>query len=150
VYPSERVSRFVTENFIPVRVHVRDQADEFRRLGDRYGVQWTPGILVLDPDGAERHRVEGFLPAEDLIAQLTLGLGRAAFQRGDWADAEQRFRTVTERHPETEAAPEAMYWAGVARHKAGNAPDALAETARAIAERYPDSAWARKASVWAR
>jgi len=33
---------------VPVRVHVRDQADEFKRLGERYGVQWTPTTLVID------------------------------------------------------------------------------------------------------
>jgi hypothetical protein len=150
VYPDDRVARLVTGDFVPVRVHVRDQADEFKRLGERYGVQWTPAILVLDPEGAERHRVEGFLPADELVPQLQLGLGRAAFQRGEWAEAERRFRTVTREYPGAEAAPEALYWAGVARHKATGAPDALADTARAVAERYPDSTWAQKASVWAR
>jgi hypothetical protein len=150
VYPDERVARFITENFIPARVHVREQAADFQRFGQRYNAQWTPTLLVIDPDGQERHRVEGFLPADDLLAQLTLGLGHSAFARQDWKEAERRFREVVDRYPDSEAAPEAQYWAGVSRYKATNDPSALGETARAFTQRYQDSSWAKKASVWAR
>ena len=134
--------------FVPVRVHVRDQVQDFQRLAAEYGEQWTPTILVLDADGTERHRVEGFLPADDLIAQLALGLGRSAFARGSFEEAERRFRDVVERHPRSEAAAEALYWAGVSRYKATQDAGALADTARRFRERYPDSSWAKKASVW--
>src|SRR2546423_639106 len=50
--------------------------------------------------------------------------------------------------PDTGAAPEALYWAGVARYKATNDPSALEQTAQAFAQRYQDTAWAKKASVW--
>jgi TolA-binding protein len=118
-------------------------------LGDA-GAQHKPVILVLDADGTERHRVEGFIPTDELIAHLALGRARVAFEQSDWAEAERRFRTVAERHPNSEAAPEAVYWAGVARHKDTKDGGALTETARAIAERYPASVWAKKSSVWAR
>ena len=149
MYPDERVARFTTENFVPARVHVREQPEEWRRLGERYGVQWTPTVLVLDPAGTERHRIEGFLPAEDLLAQLTLGLGKSAFTRQEWADAERRFREVVDRFPGSDAAPEALDWAGVARYKATHDSAALTATAGAFTDRYQDSAWARRASVWA-
>jgi TolA-binding protein len=55
---------------------------------------------------------------------------------------------VVERFPNSDAAPEALYWAGVARYKATNDPSALEQTAQASAQRYQDSAWAKKASVW--
>lgn len=150
MYPDERVARFITENFIPARINVREQPDDYKRFGERYGVQWTPTILELDPEGIERHRIEGFLPTEDFVAQLMLGLAHAAFKREDWADAERRFREVVERFPNGEAAPEALYWAGVARYKGSGKPDALGETARAFAGRYQGSSWAKKASIWAR
>jgi hypothetical protein len=148
VYPDERVARFITERFIPARVHVREQAADFKRFGERYGAQWTPTLLVLDPDGTERHRIEGFLEAEDLIAQLTLGLGHGAFERQQWEDAERLFREVLERYPKAEAAPEAQYWAGVSRYKATGDSAALADTARAFDQRYADSIWAKKSSIW--
>lgn len=148
MYPDARVASVVEENFVPIRVHVREQKDEFKRLGARYGVQWTPTILVLDPQGEERHRVEGFLPVDDLIPQLLLGVGHAAFAQGRFSDAEQRFRKVVDAHPNSDAAAEGQYWAGVSRYKATDNAAALADTARQFQQRYRDTPWAKKASVW--
>lgn len=129
---------------------MREQAADFKRFGERYGAQWTPTILELDPDGTERHRIEGYLPVEDFLAQLSLGLAHAAFKRQDWKEAERLFRDVMDRYPDGEAGPEALYWAGVARYKGSNDGAALAETARAFADRYTDTSWAKKASIWAK
>lgn len=148
MYPDPQVARFIEEHFVPVRVHVKEQRDEFKRLGTRYGAQWTPTILVVDPDGEERHRIEGFLPADELIPQLTLGLGHSAFARGRFDDAERWFEQVLHDYAQSDAAAEAQYWAGVSRYKASDDPAALAETARHFKERYRDTPWAKKASVW--
>ena len=131
-----------------MRVHVREQVEDFQRLGERYSAQWTPTTLVIDADGTERHRVEGFLPAEDLLGQLGLGLGQVAFAKGEWETAERRFRTVADEHPKSDAAAEAVYWAGVSKYKASKDPAALGATARRLEERYADSTWSKKASVW--
>jgi hypothetical protein len=147
VYPDERVAHLINQNFIPARVHVREQPEDYRRFGQRFGAQWTP-TLVIAPDGTERHRIEGFLPSEDLMAQLLLGLGHSAFSRERWEEAERRFREVVERFPKSDAAPEALYWAGVARYKGKGDANALAETGREFTKRYQDSSWAKKASVW--
>jgi len=147
VYPNPQVTSFIKTHFVPVRVHVKDQKDEFKRLGERFSAQWTPTILMMNSDGAVRHRIEGFLPAEDFLTQLMLGVGHAAFADGQFATAEERFRDVVGQHAFSDAAPEALYWAGVARYKASGDPKALKETAAAFAK-YPDSAWKKKASVW--
>jgi hypothetical protein len=147
VWPDERVVRFISENFIPARIHVREQPAEWKRFGEHYSVQWTPTILLLDPEGEARHRIEGFLPAGDFLAQLTLGLGYLSLRAEKWADAQRWFSRVPGQFPTTDAAPEALYWAGVADYKAGN-KTALAETARAFEQRYQDSSWAKKSSVW--
>lgn len=148
MYNNERVVRFITDQFVPVRVHVREQADEFRRLGERFGAEWTPTTLMLDGSGEERHRIEGFLPADDFLAQLEFGLGRIAFSAKRFDDAEARFRRIVADHPASDAAPEALYWAGVARYKGTNDSAALAATAHAFETAYQDSPWAKKASVW--
>ena len=148
MWPDERVVRFVNEHFLPARVHVKQDPEEFKRYGERYSAPWTPTILELDAGGVERHRVEGFLPADDFLAQLMLGLAHVAFKQQRWADAERRYREIVERLPHTDAAPEALYWAGVAPYKATGDPASLKETARAFTQRYQDSPWAKKASVW--
>jgi tetratricopeptide (TPR) repeat protein len=149
VWPDERVSRFVAENFIPARVHVKDDAAAFKKYGEKYAAQWTPTILELDAEGVERHRIEGFLPADDFLGQLMLGRAKIHFQEQKWQDAEKMFRRVFEELPDSDAAPEALYWMGVTRYKETGDPTALKETARAFTTRYTDSSWAKKASIWA-
>ncbi len=148
MYSDPRVVTFIQEHFTPVRVHVRENADEFKRLGSRFNAQWTPTTLIVDSEGHERHRIEGFLPADDFLAQLSLGLAQSAFARGKFTEAEPLFRAVVDQYPKTDAAPEALYWAGVSRYKGSGDAAALGDTARAFSTRYTDTSWAKKASVW--
>jgi hypothetical protein len=148
VYPDPRVADFITEQFVPVRFHVKEQHDEFQRVGGKYGAHWTPTVLTLDAGGEERHRIEGFLPVNDFLSQLMVGTARAAFDQNDYTAAADRYRRVVEQFPQTEAAPEALYWAGVSNYRATNDPGALKATAAAFSDRYQSSSWAKKASVW--
>ena len=148
MYTDPRVVDVIERQFVPVRVHVKENGDEFQRLGAKYDAHWTPTILILDGDGQERHRIEGFLPADDFLSQLALGAAQAAFSAGDFARAEKLFEEVLQKYPRTDAAPEAQYWSGVSRYKATSDPSALAATHKKFQERYTDSSWAKKASVW--
>jgi hypothetical protein len=47
-----------------------------------------------------------------------------------------------------DVAAEALYWAGVSKYKATNDPSPLRQADRELKERYPESSWAKKASVW--
>jgi hypothetical protein len=148
VYPQPEVTQFIVDHFEPVRVHVKHQADEYTRLAARFNEQWTPTVLVIDPNGEERHRIEGFLPKDEFLAQLKLGLAKSAFARSQFAEAERRFREIVAQHPATDAAPEALYWAGVSNYKASGDAKALQDTYAAFRDRYQQTTWAQKASVW--
>lgn len=145
MYPDERVARFIQENFVPVKIHIKENPKGF----ERFGAQWTPTMIVADSNGTERYRFEGYLPVDDFLAQLDLGLAKSAFANQNWSEAERRFREVADGFPKTESAAEAIYWAGVSRYKASGDAAALHETAEAVRSRYPESQWAKKASVWA-
>src|SRR5262245_20788716 len=97
---------------------------------ERFRAEWTPTQLVLDPDGVERHRIEGFLPLDDFLAQLELGLAKLSFEVKQYGEAEKRFRAVCGEHPGAGVAPEACYWAGVSLYKATHDPKPLRETAK--------------------
>ncbi len=144
MYPDPRVAEFIERHFVPDRAHIKEQGPVFHRFAAR----WTPTVLVLDPDGKEVRRIEGFLPADELLGQLELALGFEAVNHKRWADAEKWFETAVEQFPETDAAPEAQYWAGVARYSASHDAAELRRTARAFQERYSDTSWAKRASVW--
>ncbi len=134
----------IARGLIPVKIHIKEQPAVF----ERFGVGWTPTLVLFDPEGAEVYRFEGFLPADDFLAQLELGAAKGAFAHKDFAGAERQFRGVVDRHPKTTAAAEALYWAGVSRYKATGEAAALQETAEQFKRRYGDSDWAKKASVW--
>lgn len=138
------MTTLVVERFDPARIHVKEQPAVF----ERFHVTWTPTVLVVDPPDVERHRVEGFLPVSDFLAQLRLALGHAARGRGDWAEAERTYRALADDPAAGEVAAEATYWAGVARYKASGKAEALAQTASAVRDRFPDSPWAKKAAIW--
>jgi TolA-binding protein len=148
VYADPQVARYLSEHLETVRVHVRDQKDAYQRLSERYNAQWTPTVLILDADGEERHRIEGFLPADDFLSQVALGLAKSAFRRQDYGEAERQYREIVDRFPSSDAAPEALYWAGVSNYKATGDPSSLRATTTAFGQRYQDTAWAKKASVW--
>ena len=148
MYPDARVAEIIGTHFVPVRVHVKEQPEQFQELGRRFNAQWTPTTLIVDHSGRENHRIEGFLPPDDFLAQLRLGLAHSKFRRGLFTEAGQQFSAVVENHPNTEAAPEALYWAGVSRYKAMNDPAALSATAEEFRTRYSETSWAKKASVW--
>lgn len=149
MYTDPRVVEFVTTNFLPVRVHVQRNRDEYQEMAARYDAQWTPTILIIDKHGKVRHRIEGFLPADEFLAQLECGAAQLAMADQQFSAAEQRFQHIVDEHGDADVAPEAMYWSGVARYKATGDASSLTETAGKFQQRYTGSAWAKKASVWA-
>ena len=124
--------------------HIKEHPAYFHR----FDAVWTPTVLILDPKGEERWRVEGYLPKKEFRAQLEIGLARAAFMRKQWADAEQRYARVIEGYGDTVAAPEAVYWRGVSQYKRTNDHTVLGEVAEQLKQKYGDSVWTQKASVW--
>jgi len=105
-------------------------------------------VLIMDSSGEERWRIEGYLPKNEFRSQLEMGLARLSIMDKHWDDAEQRYTQVIERYPQTAAAPEAVYWRGVTRYKKTNDHTVLGGVAEELTKKYPESVWAKKASVW--
>ena len=129
---------------MPLAAHIKERPAYFHRFDS----VWTPTIVILDSDGVERARIEGYLPKEEFRAQLEAGLARVAFMHKQWADAERRYAKVLERYPKSKVAPEALYWKGVSRYKATNDHTILGQLPEQFKEKYPDSLWALKTAAW--
>ena len=114
----------------------------------RYGVKWTPTIIILDEDGDEHHRFIGFLQPEDFIAQMTLGKGKLAFNLDNFDQAIQCFQEILVGYPKTDADPEAQYYLGVSKYKASHDPKELKLGLEALQRNYPQSEWTKKAQVY--
>lgn len=130
--------------FIPVKIHIKEQPGMWKR----FKVRWTPTILVMPEDGEEARRIEGFLPADELLPELQMGLGFVHVNRKEWNEAERAFHEVVDHWPDSAAAPEAMYWAGVSRYSASHEGEVLKALGREFRKRYSDTVWAKRASVW--
>ena len=105
-------------------------------------------MIILDPNGEERFRLEGYLPRDEFRAHLEMALARVAFMSKNWADAERRYAAVLERFPQSKAAPEALYWQGVSHYKATNDHTVLGELPGQFQDKYPESVWALKTAAW--
>ena len=104
--------------------------------------------MIMDPDGEERWRLEGYLPKDEFRADLEMGLGRVAFMRKEWAEAERHFATIAIDHPESKFAPQAVYYRGVSRYSASHDGAELAKTARMLEEKYPGNEWQLRSVPW--
>ena len=109
---------------------------------------WTPTVVILDDSGKERFRIDGYLPREEFVAHLEMGLARVAFMKKQWADAESRYSSIREKHPSSGVVPEALYWAAVSHYKKTNDHTVLGALASELMQKFPDNIWTQKASPW--
>lgn len=105
-------------------------------------------MLLLDSDGKERVRLEGYLPNNDFVAALESGLARIAFMQKKFPEAERWYDGVVARFGQSHSAPGAMYWRAVAHYKATNDHTVLGRVAEDLRAKYPASVWAAKAIPW--
>jgi hypothetical protein len=102
-------------------------------------------VLILDGEGKERYRMEGYLPREEFVAQLDMGTARVTFMHKKFADAEKLYNDIIQKRAGTTAIPEAIYWANVCHYKATNDHTALGKIPEALKGKYDNSIWAKKA-----
>jgi hypothetical protein len=140
------VAALIGEQFIPFQANVNAPAE--RAAFRRFAAIWTPSIVILNADGVEQYRIEGFLPPREFQAQLLLALARIVAVRKRWAEAEPRYAAIVEEFGDTAAAPEALYWRGVAGYQGRRDHTALVTMAGEMQQRYPSTEWAIKSAVW--
>ncbi|MBU6335222.1 MAG: thioredoxin family protein [Chloroflexi bacterium] len=134
VLPDPQIADLLDRAFVVQRCPLDGGA---RPLARRYGVIWTPTLLVLDRHGALHHRIVGALDAPQADAELRLGLALAWLAGGRIAEAAAALqRLVADEAIGTEAA----YWLGVAQLRHGT--DAAAW--QHLNHRHPGSRWARR------
>jgi hypothetical protein len=145
-YSNEKVQKFLEEQFIPLRSQCF--WDKPTTLMERFGVKWTPTFLVLDSGGKDHHRFVGYVPDDDLFANLGLGKGKLLFDADLLEEAIAQFKTVIDRHPDAGATPEAVFLLGVAGYKKDHDPKSLRLAYETLKAKYPQSEWARRADPY--
>lgn len=132
------------EETVPLQIPTMDP--QSRTIIERYKQVWTPTILLLSPQGDVYHEWSGYLPPDRYLAQVSLGLGKAALKEDRYEEAKAHFDRAVREYPKSDAAPEALYWAAVAAYKgSGQGSDLVGGWAK-LREQYPDSEWRIKQS----
>ena len=65
-----------------------------------------------------------------------------------WADAENWYSNIVNKLADTASAADAMYWAAVSHYKKTNDHTVLGRVGQKLEQKFPDSIWTEKASVW--
>jgi tetratricopeptide (TPR) repeat protein len=139
-YPNAEVVKFIQENTIPLRVPF-----DAKPLSSEFNIKWTPTLIVLDPDGKERHRIVGFVSADELIPSLLLGMGKSYFEQDRFSEALSSIEKLLREYPKSSAAPEGIYLRGVCLYKSTNNPKPLKEAYEQLKDQYPESEWTKRA-----
>jgi len=139
-YPDTKVIGFISENMIPLQVLFDAQP-----LSTDFNIKWTPTLITLDSEGKEHHRTVGFLSPDELIPSLLLGIGKSYFETDRFEEAIESLERLLREHPNSDAAPEAIYLRGVCRYKSTNDPKPLKEAYEQLKAEYPASEWTKRA-----
>jgi len=142
-FPDLAVANFVIDRMVPLRAPVGGKT-----LAADFRVVWTPTLIVLDHYGKEHQRTVGFLPPDEMVASLLLGIGKAGLGNDQFNEAVVQFSTLLNGYPGSACAPEAVYLRGVARYKSSHAASALKEGYQQLLAQYPDSEWTRRAEPY--
>ncbi len=145
-YPDQAVQSAITEYFVPVQIDTQDGSQATADAVQKFRQVWTPDLRILDADGVELYRWNGYLPPHEFLAQLLAGRAHALLRSGQDSDASAAYQDVLRRFPTSLVAPEAAYFAAVAAYRgSGEAPDLIGNWEK-LQHRYPASPWRLKQS----
>ena len=142
-YPDHRVAEFIDRHFLPVRIVLREHPE----TAEAYLVSWTPNVVITDAQGKVHYRIEGYLPPDDFVARLALGLGKYLLDGKQFAQAAKHFDEVAQRHAGTDMGAEALFWLGVSRFKETHDPAQLRPSWQRLAQEYPHSDWTKRSKI---
>jgi tetratricopeptide (TPR) repeat protein len=140
LYPDPQVQALFSDlALVPFKANIEDDAP----LSKQFNVSWTPTFVFADGEGRAHHRAGPVsLPLAEFVPVVLASVGRARFSQGRYDDALGCFDQVVDRHAESLAAPEAMYWRGVAHYRKGD-KDRLMRSWKDLSSRHPESYWAK-------
>lgn len=142
-YPDADVTRYMAEHFVAARIN----SDERPALAREFGVHWTPTLLALHHLGHRLRETIGYLPPAEMLPELILTAALYDLRSARAREAEVRFQEVVQRFPTSQAAPEALYWQGIAAYRRSKDKDNLWVAWRELSTVYPQSLWAEKTTL---
>lgn len=104
-------------------------------------------MVILDRQEFRLRQSVGFLPPDELIPELMMGVAMNQIRMGDPQKAATMFEGLQANYPESKLIPEVLYWRGIAIFFRNQDKSELFENWKRIALAYPDSQWAVKTTL---
>lgn len=147
-YPDPSVQERLAASFVGFRLSLMEKHKDFKEAIGGAPVGWAPTIRFTDGRGREVRRTVGWFSPRDFVAQLELADGLFEMNRGKFTAARARLDRIDAELGDTQAAPEAAYYAGAAVFLEGNRDmPALKQRWNELREKHPQSDWAIRAEV---
>jgi len=143
-YPQTEVAETILAHSIPVQFDNSKKENNLFLHGIHH--VWTPDVRILNHDGYELYRWDGFLPPSEFIARTLCGFALAYLRLKRFEQAEAVYVDVLKRFSTTYAAPEAQYYLGVTRYRRDPDSDELLNQWANLRSRYPESEYRVKQS----
>lgn len=150
-FADQRVIEFIEAHVVPLKLDRQAQA----RLAERYNAAQTPVVLLTDSNGHVFSRIDGFLPPDEFLARLSVGVGAVECGLAETPPAETHVDAAPAPAPAWASAPgggsevaaQALYWQAAARFRRTGDTRRLRADWQAIASRFPNSVWALRTRV---
>jgi hypothetical protein len=143
-YPETFVAEIIERDGVPVQID--NSQDPNKTLLDGIHHIWTPDVRILNADGAELYRWDGYLPPAEYAARALTGFAQACLRTRNYARADELYVEVLRRFPSSLAAPEAQYYLGVTRYRADPDSNEMLHQWSILRSKYPQSEYRVKQS----
>ena len=144
-YPEIAVAETINKNYIPLQINTKEA--DAKPVVERFRQVWTPDLRILDADGYEYYRWNGYLPPFEFLPQMLVAEAHARLRQKNVQDAADIYNEVVERFPTSRAAPEAAYYAAVANYRVSENSADLMKGWETLRRRYPQSVWRLKQTM---
>ena len=145
-YPDESVSAAILNFFVPVQINTQDSSPNTAETVQRFRQVWTPDLRIIDSEGVELHRWNGYLPPTEFLPQLLAGRAQALLRSDRGDEAADAYADVLRRFPTSFIATEVAYFAAVSQYRISHQITDLLGNWDHVQRRYPMSEWRTKQS----
>ncbi|MBV8369273.1 MAG: hypothetical protein JO036_10175 [Candidatus Eremiobacteraeota bacterium] len=141
-YPEVPVREAIERLTVPFQLDNTVEANQ--PVLDRYRHVWTPDLRVLDADGTELYRWNGYLPPAEFAPQLIAAVAHARLRRKEYDQAKALYEEILRRFPTALVAAEAQYYTGVSAYRASHSANDLLHAWHDLEKSHPESEWTVK------
>lgn len=144
-FPEPAVAGTINNTYIPLQINTKESSA--KPIVERYRQVWTPDVRILDADGFEYYRWNGYLPPFEFLPQMFAAEAQAYLRQKRVKEAAELYDKIIERFPTSRITPEAAYYAAVANYRASENPEELEKGWKKLRSLYPMSDWRLKQTM---